>query len=418
MAKRRTNNPLDHIKASDLRGLAHLAKEASSGITRITEGVHQSVWDTMNIPRGKNAGKTRGITGLVYKCINGVTQLTGKGSDILLTKLEPLLTSPEFNKADTFPREAVLSALNGVMGDRLEASHSPFTTSMSLRYERKALDLHALKTIPKVSGKILLLVHGLCMNDLQWRVGSKSHSVDYGELLASALGYTPVYLRYNSGLHISENGRQLSAQLAKLTTHWPTPIEELSIIAHSMGGLVSRSACHYSMEEPAQEVPNWTKYLRHMIFLGSPHHGAPLEQLGNKIDVILESTPYTAPFSALAQLRSAGITDLRYGNVREEDWHGYDRFSLNPDNRQVVPLPKNVACHTVAATTAKKPSKLIDNLVGDGLVPLPSALGQHKDKQRNLAFTKESQWIAYDMNHMELLNSPEVAQQMIKWLTP
>ena len=89
-----------------------------------------------------------------------------------------------------------------------------------------------------------------------------------------------------------------------------------------------------------------------------------------------------------------------------------------PDNRQVVPLPEGVACYTVAATTAVKRSALANRLMGDGLVPLHSALGQHDEARRNLTFSKESQWIAYRTKHTDLLSSPEVSRQMVQWLTP
>jgi hypothetical protein len=259
-----------------------------------------------------------------------------------------------------------------------------------------------------------VLIHGLCVNDLQRHAQHKGHGVDHGEALASALGYTPVYLRYNSGLHTSQNGRELSAQLEQLVTHWPTPIEELAVVAHSMGGLLIRSAFQYAKREALR----WPGHLANIVFLGTPHHGAPLERAGNWVDVILGSTAYTAPLAKLGQLRSAGITDLRYGHVLDEDWHGRDRFHRGPDSRLVVPLPVGVACYTVAATTAARRSALANRLMGDGLVPLYSALGQHDEARRNLTFPKESQWIAYRTKHTDLLSSPEVNRQMVQWLTP
>jgi hypothetical protein len=238
--------------------------------------------------------------------------------------------------------------------------------------------------------------------------------VDHGEALASALGYTPVYLHYNSGLHTSQNGRELSAQLEQLVTHWPTAIEELSFVAHSMGGLLIRSAFHYAK----QEGLTWPGHLKNIVFLGTPHHGAPLERAGNWVNTILGGMTYTRPFTTLGRLRSAGITDLRYGHVLDEDWHGHNRFHRKPDNRQPVPLPESVALYTVAATKAARRSALADRLIGDGLVPLNSALGHHDDERRKLLFSEDSQWIAYRMNHMDLLTSPEVTRQMVQWLTP
>jgi hypothetical protein len=160
----------------------------------------------------------------------------------------------------------------------------------------------------------------------------------------------------------------------------------------------------------------WPGLLKNIVFLGTPHHGAPLERAGNWIDVILGSTPYSRPFAKLGQLRSAGITDLRYGHALDVDWQGRDRFQRQPDKRQNLPLPEGVACYSVAATTAVKRSALVDRLLGDGLVPLHSALGQHNDPLRTLEFAKSSQLIVYRTNHMALLDSPAVTQQLLQWL--
>jgi len=184
------------------------------------------------------------------------------------------------------------------------------------------------------------------------------------------------------------------------------------VLAHSMGGLVIRSA----VAQARQQALQWPVHLKNIVFLGTPHHGAPLERAGHWVDQLLGATPFSAPFARLAQLRSAGITDLRYGHVLAADWEGRDRFRRTPDSRVPVPLPDGVACYTVAATTAAKRSLLADRLLGDGLVPLHSALGQHDDPARTLAFAKPAQWIAYRTHHMALLHSPAVVQQVERWL--
>ena len=370
------------MNIADMRGIVKLAKQATSGVTHIVEGVHRSVWRTMGFPGNKAPGKTRGITGLVYKTVHGITGLTGKSADAMMAGLQQLFESAESETPGTPRREATLAVLNGVMGDRLVEDNSPFAIPMSLRYREKTLNWRSPPSLVETSGKVLLLIHGLCMDDLQQYGRRKNHAAEYGDALALQLDHSPVYLRYNSGLHISQNGRELSARLEQLLSQWPRPIEDLSVIAHSMGGLVIRSALHYAK----QEGLHWPDLIGNIVFLGTPHHGAPLERAGNWLDIILGATPYTKPFTALGQLRSAGITDLRYGNVLDEDWHGHDRFHLKPDTRKLAPLPETVSCHTVAATLTEKRGALADHLVGDGVVPLRSALGQHKEAQRILTF--------------------------------
>ncbi len=415
-----SSGPLRHWRASDLRSAAQLAAQATTSVSHIAEAVHQAVWSTMGVPGGKAPGLTRGITGLVYRSVRGVTGLVGQSLDTVLARLEPVLASAELAAPGSPLREAVLAALNGVMGDRLAAMGSPLATPMTLRWQGEALRWQTMPAPRKLTGKLLVLVHGLCMNDLQWHTqtgGDEEHpavAVDHGAALADALGYTPVYLRYNTGLHVSQNGHELAAQLEQLLAHWPVPVTELSVVAHSMGGLVMRSAMRVAM----QGGMAWPDQLNSMVFLGTPHHGAPLERAGNWVDVMLGATPFSKPFARLAQLRSAGITDLRYGLVTDEDWQGHDRFERKADNRLHVPLPEGVACYTVAATTAAQRSPLAERLIGDGLVPLPSALGQHEDPARKLVFAKPSQRVAYGTNHMKLLSSPQVTEQLLKWLTP
>jgi pimeloyl-ACP methyl ester carboxylesterase len=414
MAKPPSKNPLKHLQPSDLRGIAQLATEATAGVTRIVEGVHQSVWRTLGAPGGQAPDQTRGLTGLVYKSVHGVTQLVGKGVDTSLAAVQSLLTAGNPERPGSPEREAVIAALNGVLGDRLVSTGNPLATRMSLRHRGQALDSLSMPPTGEVTGKVLLLIHGLCMNDLQWQVPAGQTGSDHGAVLGVALGYTPVYVRYNTGLHASQNGHELAAKLEQLVAHWPVPLDEITVLAHSMGGLVTRSAVQVAREAGLR----WPAALKNIVFLGTPHHGAPLERAGNWVDTILGSTQYTAPFTKLTQLRSPGITDLRYGHVVDGDWQGHDRFQRKPDSRVFLPLPEGIACFTLAATTATQRSPLADRLIGDGLVPLHSALGEHDDPLRSLVFPKSSQRIMYRMSHLALLNHPDVTQQVLQWLTP
>ena len=408
---------LKHLRPSDLRAVAQLATQATRGVATMAEGVHHAVLGTMGLSGGKSGQQTSGITGFVYRAVHGVTELVGKGLRVAFTKLEPTLAALVDAPPDTPEREAVLAALNGVLGDQLEQSHNPLATPMTLRYQGRVLNTNALPAMPQATGKVLLLIHGLCMNELQWTPGEPSAegdkaTADIGATLAAELGYTPVYLRYNTGRHTSQNGRELAGMLEQLLAHWPVPVEDFSVVVHSMGGLIIRSAVHTAQ----QKQLHWLQQLKSIVFLGTPHHGAPLERAGNWVDVLLGTTPFSKPFAKLGQLRSAGITDLRYGFVREADWANQDRFKRKPDSRLPLPLPEGVACYTVAATLAKPRSLLAERLLGDGLVPLRSALGQHDVPEHNLHFAKDRQTVVYRMNHMEMLCSPVVRDQVLAWL--
>ena len=74
-----------------------------------------------------------------------------------------------------------------------------------------------------------------------------------------------------------------------------------------MGGLVARSASHQAAAGAA-----WPRQLRDLVFLGTPHLGAPLERRGRGVD-LLSAPPHARALALLGRTRSAGITDLRHG---------------------------------------------------------------------------------------------------------
>ena len=394
-------------RTADLRGVNRLTIAGIAGVVDLVEAMHQQIAGVPGLRATPRRDRTSGITRLVYRSIHGVIGLVGHGLDTLLAQFEPLL-----GERSTWPgREPLLAALNGVLGDYLAASNNPLAITMQLRRDGAALPVERellAEAIPDAGSKLLVLLHGLCMSDLQWK--RKGH--DHGAALARDLGYTPVYLQYNSGLHISNNGRAFAEQLESLVKNWPAPVTELVLIGHSMGGLLARSACHYG----AQAKHQWLRRLDKLMFLGTPHHGAPLERGGNWVDILLSSTAYSAPLARLGKIRSAGITDLRYGNLVDEDWHKRDRFARSGDRRVPVPLPEGVECYAIAASTGKSAGALPELLIGDGIVPLESALGHHDNPKLAIDFEPSRQWVAYGTHHLDLLNRPEVYAHVKRWL--
>jgi pimeloyl-ACP methyl ester carboxylesterase len=390
------------LQATISRGVTKLAFEAGVALTDLIESMHRNISRAPGIVSTPHNGATTILTGVIYQGVKSAIRLARDGVDAVLEQLGPNLGDAKHSRT----RDAVLSALNGVVGDHLVATGNPLAIPMQLRANGISLQLKRRALAAEISrpkGRVAVLVHGLCLNERHWN--RKGH--DHGTALARDLGYTPLYLHYNTGLHISTNGRAFAKLLDVLVKQWPVPIEELTIIGHSMGGLVARSACHYAQ--------GWRPRLRNLIFLGTPHHGVPLERGGQWMDFLIGKSRYTAPFTRLGRIRSAGITDLRYGNIVDEDWQGHDRFNHAGDTRQVVPLPPDVQCHAIAGVVGPQFGAAF---IGDGLVPVGSALGQHQEPNRNLAPPKSRQWIARSINHMELLNRPEVYQQINKWLRP
>jgi hypothetical protein len=389
------------IDVASLLGWGRLTVDGTLGLARVVEAMHQQIART---PFGLGApgeGRTHGITGLVYRSVRGTARLAGLAAEAALDRIGP---GPE--RAATPRTAALVAALNGVVGDHLAATGNPLAIEMRLRGEGSALALEPgapSSAIPEPRRRVLVLIHGLCMSDQGWARGG------YGPAFARDLGCTPVYLNYNSGAHVSTNGRRLAELLDRLVRTWPVPLDALTIVAHSLGGLVARSACH----QAAAAGLAWPARLDGLVFLGTPHHGAPLERGGHWLQASLGAIPYAAPLARLGRLRSAGVTDLRHGSLVDDDWRGRDRFAVGAEPPRPVPLPAGVRCFAVAGCASHAGAVL-----GDGLVPVRSALGRHRDPRRELAFPESRRWVARGVGHMELLGDAEVYARIRGWLEP
>ncbi len=377
----------------DLRDASKLVVDATERVTAVVEAMHNTIGGGPAVLGKPLAAPVRFINGIVYGSIRGVTRLVGASIDRALAELGPYLGE----SAPGPERDAVLAALNGVVGDYLAETKSALAITMSLRHEGPA------------RAKLLVLVHGSSMSDRQWlRDGH-----DHGAELAREHGFTPLYLHYNSGLHVSTNGRELDDLLEQLVSTWPVPVEEIVLLGHSMGGLVARSACYYAESHAPSAARAWRGKLTKLICIGTPHHGAPLERGGNWLGVLLGVSRYSKPLARLAKLRSAGVTDLRFGNVIDEHWMGSDRFALGTDTRSALPLPANVACYALAGTTSLEGAS---NAFGDGMVPVESALGTHREPHLTLAFPEANRFTVHGVSHLDLLSRPEVYAQLRAWL--
>lgn len=407
------NSNVDKTVKRNTKSSSHdvnrLIVDAVLQLTSVIETMHSRISPLSFIAPSDREGRTAGITGMVYDNIRRVTEIVGKRSHIPLKMLANALN----HGTDSASHGALLSAINGVIGDHLHANQSPLSIPMTLKHSGEGVEISTLvNAIAESNGKVVIMVHGLCMNDRQW----EQDNHDHGHHIAKDLGHTTAYLHYNTGRHIFENGQQFSELLNELATQFallqsPHTLD-ISIVAHSMGGLVTRSAHHYS----AMHSAHWPQYLQKIIFLGTPHHGAPLEQAGNWIDLFLGMHRFTAPLARITQIRSAGIADLRHGYIAHSDTHSPRRFDYPIDKRDAIPLPSNVECFAIATTSSDKPNLISEQLIGDGLVPLNSALGRHDSPLHALQFKPENQWVGQNIGHVALLGNKDVYDVIYNWL--
>ena len=378
-----------------------LAVDATQGITDIVETMHHRIGAGPSLLGKPLQSVVKSISAPTYAAIRAITKLVGMSIETFLTQLEQLMPQ------NAVERGTMLAALNGVLGDYLAETKNSLAMDMRFCSAGRDLSINAeeIRQAFITGNRLLILLHGSSLDEGCWQ----RKGYNYGSALAQAFDLVPIYLRYNSGLHISENGQLFAARLGDLVRLWPRPVKEIILIGHSMGGLVARSACHYA--EAAHAA--WRPHLTKLITLGTPHHGAPLERGGNSLETLLGLHAYSKPLEKLGRIRSAGVTDLRFGNVLDEHWQGRDRFARGHDPRTVLNLPAGVQCYAVAGSIANKKSK--GRQPGDGLVPIRSALGIHETPLLALDFPSEHQLVVYRTAHLDLLSNPLVYQQLMQW---
>jgi pimeloyl-ACP methyl ester carboxylesterase len=307
----------------------------------------------------------------------------------------------------------VVGALNGIWGDTMTRRQNHLALEMTLRSGGQDVALTSAgvrRAYPHPTPRLAVFVHGLCETDDAWMLGGARH-VPYGFRLQAELGYTPLYVRYNTGLHISENGRRLAKLLDEVTRAWPTEVHEIALIGHSMGGLVGRSACHYS------DGMVWRSQVRHVFTLGSPHLGAPLEQAAHVASHTLSRIPETrALLAAPLNLRSVGIKDLRYGYLVDECWDGQDCDAFLRNTFREIPFLPTASHYFMCATVSREPDALAGRIVGDLLVLRASAWSQKRGAR--LRFAVDHYGHVGSTNHFELLNHPAIYHQIRRWMAP
>lgn len=301
----------------------------------------------------------------------------------------------------------LVGALNGVIGDYLLRDHNPMALPMCL------YDHYGSLQKGELSGRVTIFVHGLCMNHLDW----SNHKYEgIGEkLLAQRDHNTMLYLNYNTGRRISANGRSLANTLQDLLNRNPD-ISSFNIIGHSMGGLVSRSALFYGK----QNVYSWVNMVENLVCLGSPHHGAVLERFGFSLQEKLGHFPFMKIVGHVVNIRSNGILDLRHGSVRDDDWEHNDvRIGFMDDNRKPAPIPSHIHTYLVAGTIEFENRKNRTlNVIGDYLVSVKSALGEHPNPRFQLKTPDSHKAIFYGLNHFDIQYHPSVAEQITRWFYP
>lgn len=386
-----------------------LLGDVLAGVTAAVRDVHETI-----AARSYRAVGTAGrpvqlvhdtIAGGVYGLVGlGLGQLPRVGAAVVASRQEGGTEAAERNAPSP-----MLSAANGFFGDHFARTYPALAIAMAFRADGRdvAPTREAIAAAwPAATGRIVVFVHGLAEDDESWRRQAArpagERTVSYASQLQAEHGYTPLMLRYNSGLHVSDNAAQLATLLDQTVRHWPVDVDEIVLVGHSMGGLVARGAAHLAAEREA----GWIRRLRTVVCLGTPHLGAPLEKAVNALAHAAAVAPESRFLSRFLNLRSAGIKDLRYGAVVEADWAGHDPDEFLTDRCTEVPFLPHVAYHFVGSTVTRDPRHPAGQLLGDLLVRLPSATG---GGHRRLRLPLGDVLHVGGANHVDLLNHPAIS---------
>jgi pimeloyl-ACP methyl ester carboxylesterase len=303
-----------------------------------------------------------------------------------------------------------ISILNGAFGDYLHQRQNGLAIEMAFYHRARPLRLSGASlqdAYPQATAKLCILLHGLISNEGVWGFSDQDQpeqTVSYGSLLQAELGYTPLYLRYNTGLPIAENGAALNRLIAELVECYPVAIEDIIVIGHSMGGLLIRSACHYASEQNL----DWVNKIRRIFYLGTPHEGSHLAKFAHRTAAVLHAvpTPVTRLIGNIINLRSQGVKDLRFGTAL----HPAEEARSQPAAQTDGPWLTHAQHYLLVGTLTKNPRNVISVMFGDALVHVPV-----QSDEAALAGPQKQIKVFPGVHHMALAHNQAVYAQIRRW---
>lgn len=389
-------------------GLVDAVDATFRGIVDTVEGVHRAVASSGF--RGRRSALPKALHDAIAGVSYGSVRVVGRP---VASGLARLFKTDDAALSDTRWGAYALAVIDAWAGDALATSGSTLAVPMGIRVAGRSVSPTAegLSTaFTAAAPTVVVFLHGLGETEMAWgfqprRPPEAPPLPGYAAAVAAA-GATPVMLRFNSGEHVSSNGRRLAELLTDLIEHWPVSLERLVFVGHSMGGLIIRSACHLGSSRGGGD---WVPLVSDTVSLSTPHHGAGLERLANLGTTLLGITKFGRPFERLANTRSAGVKDLRFGNLVDADWLDAEPDELWVDRATDVPLIPTARHHMVAASLAANPDGRGAGVVGDLLVVPRSAHGQRRTARRSRFVLEEETHHLPGAHHFSLLNHPRVA---------
>jgi hypothetical protein len=390
---------MDRTAPVALDALALLTEVADELVVRTVRDTHEAWLDRVHglLRRSTGAGPGsgerlhRGVAAGVYGGLGLGLRATGRGLGAAAERgLGPTWGADRRSRL-------VTATVNGLIGDRLERERPRLAIPLAVRVRDADVELTRpalAEAFPGATGRLVVFLHGLCEDESHWSRHRDRRGTTYGETLTEH-GWTPVFLRANTGRPLRENGVALAVLLRDLVDAWPAPVERVALVGHSLGGLVLRAASAVVDGDLDLGSEGWTGLVSDVVTLGTPHLGAPLARGVGTGSNWLGRFPESAAFGRILDWRSEGVLDLVEGLAED-----------------VPPLPR-ARYRLVAATVTRSARHPLSAFAGDLLVRLPSAYGRGGGRA---LFPDADVLHVPRAHHFDLLNDTRVEEALLEWL--
>lgn len=363
-----------------------------------------------NAASGVAYGAVRGGARLAGGAAGAVAATAGGGRD-----RRPISAHPRGARALAFG--------SGLLGDWMEGRADDLVVHLTVSQHGRPLPTRPAALVGALDAptdRIVVFVHGLAETTASWRrwpTDDEGRAVPtYGERLAEA-GWTPLEVGYNTGLPVATSAGQLAELVEGLVAAWPSPVAEVALVGHSMGGLVAGAACHHGLATGA----GWVDHVSHVVTLGTPHAGSWLARLAHRGASTFGLLPETRGLASFLDLRSPGIRDLTRGwrpsALDEGAADDVDEEEAGVDAEVVtlaalLPRARHAFVASSLGTDHRHP---VAWLVGDGLVHPGSATAPARAARDapNVVVRHHPR-----VGHVRLVHHPAVADDLVAWMRP
>ena len=339
------------------------------------QGMHTSIAGSWLNRLGPIAGPARAANEALLRMTYGSVR-------VVASRLAPVIDA--FVDENSREADRMVAIAASLWGDTSDARFDRLATAMSARDAAGHLVYPWDGSLEMATPRLVVLMHGLSQMDDCW-----AGTDGLLEHLEAVPDLTAITLRYNAAMPIASNGEHLDAMLADLTNRWPVPLESISLVGYSMGGVVA----HHAVAAAERRDTPWLAFVDDVISIGSPHGGSRIETAVTAATMALRLAQHTRPLADFFDSRSSGIKDL-HTSIEAQDVPG---------------ASTRARYHFIAGGITQNPTNPVSIIAGDLVVHPASAMGPAHP-------ARGSDRLLGGVHHLELVRHPAVVHQVLTWL--